>query len=311
MTVRVEDLAKAVDERNKQDEIRAQQVRERVKFQAEVAQRRAMNKTMSAEHKADREVMQKSASREDMAGVSDTLNQLVLTTFVQNKDKWEGIIDSLVSLTERLQTQLDRAGKEIPDAQSKASQGLVQGLQTIVDKIQHIKVETETDTKQALQKITEAIQGIEFNPQITVPQPKVTVKPADVSIDLTPVVSVIKGLQKDIKILQDKEQPEVDMTPVQMEVTAVKEAIEGIRFPIPNFIQDPFIQYKPADIDDASTPKYYGFIDPNGHWYIMKEESSTYRYASGTGNGDESNQYPAKWTDRASHNYTYLSSIQL
>ncbi len=61
--------------------------------------------------------------------------------------------------------------------------------------------------------------------------------------------------------------------------------------------------YFVADVDDAATTKYYGFINKDGKWYILKEDTAaspkTYRYDSG------SSGYPTAWTGRAGGSYDY------
>lgn len=70
-------------------------------------------------------------------------------------------------------------------------------------------------------------------------------------------------------------------------------------------IKDTLEHYKVSDIDDASTTKYYGFLDKAGNWYIMRENTTanTYRYFAGSTN------YATNWTNRASLSYDYFSSI--
>lgn len=69
--------------------------------------------------------------------------------------------------------------------------------------------------------------------------------------------------------------------------------------------EDPLEKYKIADMDDASNPKYYGFTDRDGHWYILEEDSTakTYRYAAG------SDEYSSSWNDRASLTYDYFHNV--
>lgn len=61
--------------------------------------------------------------------------------------------------------------------------------------------------------------------------------------------------------------------------------------------------YNISDIDDASNPKYYGFITMAGSWYILQENTTakTYRYAVG------SSGYATAWTNRALQDYGYFS----
>lgn len=62
--------------------------------------------------------------------------------------------------------------------------------------------------------------------------------------------------------------------------------------------------YEITQIDDASSPAYYGFLKKNGYWYIMKEDSSgNYRYVKGT------TSFTTNWSDRASLTYDYFNSI--
>ncbi len=58
--------------------------------------------------------------------------------------------------------------------------------------------------------------------------------------------------------------------------------------------------YEISDIEDASSPAYYGFVHKTGAWYIIKEASDgTYRYVKG------SSSYSTGWTDRADPSTTY------
>ncbi|HHD92284.1 MAG TPA: hypothetical protein ENL06_01500 [Candidatus Portnoybacteria bacterium] len=60
--------------------------------------------------------------------------------------------------------------------------------------------------------------------------------------------------------------------------------------------------YHISDIDDSS-PAYYGFVDKDGNWYIMKEDTGTYRYCKGT------TDYSTNWSNRASLTYDYYDNI--
>lgn len=62
--------------------------------------------------------------------------------------------------------------------------------------------------------------------------------------------------------------------------------------------------YKLSDEDSASDPAYYGYLDADGGWYILKitESTGTYRYVKGA------SDYSTAWTDRASQTYVYYDS---
>jgi len=62
--------------------------------------------------------------------------------------------------------------------------------------------------------------------------------------------------------------------------------------------------YEITEIDDTSSPSYYGFLKKNGYWYIMKEDSAgAYRYSKGA------TAFSTNWTNRASLTYDYFNSI--
>lgn len=60
-----------------------------------------------------------------------------------------------------------------------------------------------------------------------------------------------------------------------------------------------------SEVDTAGNVKYYGFLDPNGVWIIMREDTSTgtFRYATG-GSG-----YAANWAGRSDLTYGLFSEV--
>lgn len=62
--------------------------------------------------------------------------------------------------------------------------------------------------------------------------------------------------------------------------------------------------YNITEIDDSSTPIYYGYVNKDGAWFIIKEGSDgTYRYAKG------SSGFSTNWTNRSSLSYGYFDEI--
>ncbi len=62
--------------------------------------------------------------------------------------------------------------------------------------------------------------------------------------------------------------------------------------------------YKVSEIDDASYPAYYGFVNKSGAWFIQREDSAgAHRYTKGA------SDFATNWTNRASLTYDYFDNI--
>jgi len=61
--------------------------------------------------------------------------------------------------------------------------------------------------------------------------------------------------------------------------------------------------YNISQVDDA-IPSYYGYVEKNGAWYIVKEDATgAFRYAKG------SSSFSSNWTSRASLTYDYFNAV--
>lgn len=61
--------------------------------------------------------------------------------------------------------------------------------------------------------------------------------------------------------------------------------------------------YSISEIDDSGTDAYYGFVNKDGGWFILKDSNGIYRYAKG------SSSFSTNWTDRASLTYDYFNVV--
>lgn len=62
--------------------------------------------------------------------------------------------------------------------------------------------------------------------------------------------------------------------------------------------------YEVCDIDDASIPAYYGFMNADGAWYIAREgNGGEYRYRRGSGN------FAASWAIHDELSYQYFNDV--
>ncbi len=72
---------------------------------------------------------------------------------------------------------------------------------------------------------------------------------------------------------------------------------------------DPLVGYQPCDIDEAGTPKYYGFAKNNGSWYIMRESAGAYRYTKGAPQFNGGGLYIDAWNNKANLDYDYIFEV--
>ena len=83
--------------------------------------------------------------------------------------------------------------------------------------------------------------------------------------------------------------------------------ISGVSVPITGEISnpndDPTSKYKITDIDSTEGTSYFGYVDKNGAWYIMKLNPTDARYVKGTSN------YTTNWTGRAGLTYDYFNNV--
>lgn len=62
--------------------------------------------------------------------------------------------------------------------------------------------------------------------------------------------------------------------------------------------------YVAADADEVGDPKYYGFVNAQGVWYILAVAAAgTYKYYR-----DSSVTYATGWAGRAGYTYNYFHS---
>ena len=84
---------------------------------------------------------------------------------------------------------------------------------------------------------------------------------------------------------------------------SIKDSLGTVIDPAKNHPTD---GYKINQLDDSS-PAYYGFVDKDGDWFIMKEDSGDYRYYKKQG-GD--GNFATEWPNRATLSpYGYFDAI--
>ena len=73
--------------------------------------------------------------------------------------------------------------------------------------------------------------------------------------------------------------------------------------------KQPLDGYNISDIDDGNAIRYYGFVNKDGAWYVLQENTSnnTIRYATGVNN--YSTAITGAWITRASQTYGIFNDI--
>lgn len=161
--------------------------------------------------------------------------------------------------------------------------------------------DTDQEVISAIRELKAELGNIEVNPVVNIPEPVINV---DIpKTDFSKLSTDIKAVTTAVKAIKPAQ---LDLSPLIESTNKVSESVNGLTFPVANFVQDPYIQYKAVDeYDDgvSTTVKYYGFIEPRGNWYILQVDPSasekTYRYAFGD------SDYETAWADRASLTYGY------
>jgi histidyl-tRNA synthetase len=70
---------------------------------------------------------------------------------------------------------------------------------------------------------------------------------------------------------------------------------------------DPLSGFVACDETNTGTLDYYGFVDSQGNWYILKYDitNGNMRYAEGY------SEYATAWTARATQTYLYFNELKL
>lgn len=177
-------------------------------------------------------------TEEKLKEVTNSINQLNLTTFNATQPKIADMVENLKSLCKEMSV-LSGKFKEVGfEPVSKTMSQLIDKLNELPSKISDmsVKLEKSGNEEKLLKDIAKSIDNLKLDPKIDVKVPKVTVPSIDTS-----------GIER---VLSEKLE---------------KEEVEELDL----------MDYRPVVIDDESdVAQYIGFLSPNGAWYIVYNDYS-------------------------------------
>jgi hypothetical protein len=158
------------------------------------------------------------ATANDIAKVVSALDKLAIVLKPEPNDDSE-----VVSAMDRVYQAIQEIPKLLPQTP---------------DPVEDVTVTNITEIQKYIQPLVEAIDKLELNPIF---DPRIEVKPADVKIatekvDTEPLLRALESLGKEVTKLTLKEQPVTDILPLVEATRATTKAINGLQFPVPNYI---------------------------------------------------------------------------
>lgn len=114
-----------------------------------------------------------------------------------------------------------------------------------------------------------------------------------------------------IKAVESIEIPVIDLSPVINQIKAIRPVVKipETKIPQPKVItkqlgSDIFSVYIYVDSDDKEGNQYYGYMKPNGSWFIMRTaDGENSRFTAGSGD------YGSNWNKRRLLNYDYPNKV--
>jgi hypothetical protein len=234
---RVKNKRQAEAER-KRRELELQKSNETVKESSktvafEVARQSAKNRTTTQNVKVENEDL---AKKEDIDAVINQLKEVQLASLLSGQNKPSIVLADSTDLGDRVESLGSQITQAIAEFKNDKSQ--TQTLTSLANEYKAMFKALEQATTKQADNLNKAISSLEtsfnskdFNPSIKVAPPKVEIPPAD-NKALTTALSNLESAVKSIKL----DVPQTDFSDLQQEVGKVTSAINGLSFPVPNYV---------------------------------------------------------------------------
>jgi hypothetical protein len=222
----------------------------------------------------------------------------------QNEEDNNGIIDELKALTNHeesdkllveMVTELSKIKEKIDQIEGTDTSRIEELLISLVSKKDNKFPDFPEIDLSELKKISSVLEKI-------LATPKEEQKFVDYTKQLKEIIEKIY-FDKDEFL---KELKEILKDALKVTVYGGGGGGSGWQF-ITEKLSDNLSNYKISDKDDDASPNYYGFIDKDGNWYILKFTESagadTFLYCKGTSG------YTTNWTSRAGLTYQQFNLV--
>lgn len=120
----------------------------------------------------------------------------------------------------------------IPEAEKFPTEIKVSNFPTI-EIPKTVTVDNLSDLNKKLELVIQAVNELELKPVF---DPKIDVKASDVTVDLSELTKKIEDVTTAVTSIKFPEIPTVDLSSLAEATNAVKKSIEGLRFPVPNYV---------------------------------------------------------------------------
>lgn len=168
----------------------------------------------------------------DISSAVDAIHKLNMTTFNTNQGLPQ-LADNLVNLTKSVQAlQADYQNKGV-SALSKQLVTLIGQLETVSKALANSKVSIDSGLQKRLDGLQQAINSIDFKPavNVTAPDTKVITTP----VDFRTVIDALNKVERAVNSNKPKDQ-QIDLSDVTKGLGNVQEAVQALRFPVPNYV---------------------------------------------------------------------------
>lgn len=172
------------------------------------------------------------AKSQDVNQAVEAINKLNLTTFMQNEGLPQ-LASNLSDLSAKTQILQDKFENEGLKKMSDELGLVVKKLDQVSKVLSRTEVSVDSKLQKTIDSLSKSINAIDFKPSVNVSA--APTKVITTPIDFKPILEALSNVESAIK---DSAIPgvEIDMSMVTTGLSNVQQAIQALRFPVPNYV---------------------------------------------------------------------------